>query len=97
MFVGNPQPLPPPDAFDALDVHGPALGSQHRRDPAIAIAAIPGSQTDDVGGQCLFIWPACGILALDRAVLAENLAGKMLRDGELRHNVVDAATKAGEA
>src|SRR5690606_35192039 len=41
LFLGNLQPLPPPDALDAFGIHRPTLGSQHRRDPAIAIAAIP--------------------------------------------------------
>ena len=35
--------LPSPDALDALGIHCPALGAQHRGDPAIAIAAIPGA------------------------------------------------------
>lgn len=40
LLLGNLQPLPPPDALDAFGVHRPALGSQHRRDPAIAVAAV---------------------------------------------------------
>ncbi|CAH1664098.1 hypothetical protein CHELA20_40298 [Hyphomicrobiales bacterium] len=75
----------------------PALGPQHRRDPAIAIATIPGSQTDDVGGERLFIRPTSGLLALGRTVLAENRAGKTLRDRELRHDMIDAATATGGA
>jgi len=39
LFLGNLQPLPPPDALDAFGVHRPALGPQHRRYPTIAIAA----------------------------------------------------------
>ena len=35
--------------------------------------------------------------ALGRTVLAGNLAGEALRDGELRHDMVDAATATGEA
>ncbi len=97
LFLGNLQPLPPPDALDAFGVHSPALGAQHRRDPAIAIAAIPRGEPDDVGGQRLFIRPAFQLLALGRTVLAENRAGKALRDGELRHDMVDAATTTGGA
>src|SRR5690606_29115623 len=40
LLMGNLQPLPPPDALDAFGVHRPALGPQHRRDPAIAIATV---------------------------------------------------------
>ena len=34
---------------------------------------------------------------LRRAMLAQNLAGKALRNGELRHDMVDAAATAGRA
>jgi hypothetical protein len=37
------------------------------------------------------------LLALGRAMLAQNLAGKALRDGELHHDMVDAAATAGGA
>ncbi len=97
LLLGNLQPLPPPDPFDTLGVHRPALGPQHRRDPTIAIAAIPGSEPDNVGGERLFIRPALGLLALGRAMLAEDLAGKALRNGELCHDMIDAATAAGGA
>ena len=97
LLLGNLQPLPPPDPFDTLGVHRPAFRPQHRRDPAIAIAAIPGSEPDNVGGQCLFIGSAVRLLALGRTMLAENLAGKPLRDGELRHDMVDAVTTTGGA
>src|SRR5690606_22738322 len=97
LFLGNLQPLPPPDALDAFGIHRPTLGSQHRRDPAIAIAAIPGGEPDDVRRQRLFIRPAFGLLALGRTVLSEDLAGQPLRDGELRHYMVDAAATAGGA
>ena len=36
------EPLQTPDAFNPLDVHGPALRPQHRRDPAVAITARTG-------------------------------------------------------
>ncbi|MDR6306678.1 hypothetical protein GGQ85_004412 [Nitrobacter vulgaris] len=70
LLLGNPQPLPSPDALDALGIHRPALGAQHRRNPAIAIAAIPGGEPDDVGGQRLLICSAFRRLALGRAMLA---------------------------
>src|SRR5690606_37881275 len=97
LLVGNLQPLPPPDSFDTLGVHPPALGPQHRRDPAIAITAIPGSKPDDISRQRILIGSAMRLLALGRAVLAENLAGKALRHGELRHDMVDAPPATGGA
>src|SRR5690606_37554789 len=92
LLLRNLQPLPPPDALDTFGVHRPALRPQHRRDPAIAIAAIPGGEPDDDGGHRLFIRPAVRLLALGRTVLAEYLAGKALRDRELRQDMVDAVT-----
>src|SRR5690606_3455329 len=97
LLLRNLQPLPPPDALDTFGVHRPAFGPQHRRDPTIAIAAIPGGEPDDVGGERFFIRPARRLLALGRAVLPENLAGKALRDGELGHHMVDAAPATGGA
>src|SRR4029079_16428146 len=37
------------------------------------------------------------LLALGRATLTQNLAGKAFRDGELHHDMVDAAATAGGA
>ena len=73
---------------------GGTLGAQHRGDPAIAIAAIPGGEPDDVGGQRLLICSAFRRLALCRTMLAQNPAGKALRNGELHHDMVDAAATA---
>src|SRR5690606_25206042 len=71
LLLGNLQPLPPPDPFDTLGVHSPALGPQHRRDPAVAVAPIPGSKPDDISRQRILLGSAMRLLALGRAVLAE--------------------------
>src|SRR5699024_2614321 len=92
LLLGKLQPLPPPDPLDAVGVYRPGPRPPRRRDPAIAIAAIPGSEPDDVGGQRPFMGPAVRLLALGRAVLAEDPAGTPLRDGELCHDMVNAAT-----
>ena len=47
LLLGNFQPLAPPDAFDPLVVDDPTLGPEHRRDAAIAVAAILTGQPDD--------------------------------------------------
>src|SRR5690606_31344743 len=47
--------------------------------------------------QRLFIGPALRLFALGRTMLAENLAGKPLRDGELRHDTIDATATASGA
>jgi hypothetical protein len=69
--LGNLQPLPPPDPFDTLGNHRPALGPEHRRDAAISIAAVARGQLDDVGSQRLFICPGLRFLALGQE---KNLA-----------------------
>jgi hypothetical protein len=45
------QPLPSPDPLDPLAVHRPARLPQQGGDPAVAVAAVPGGERDDVGGQ----------------------------------------------
>ncbi len=52
---------------------------------------------NDIGGQRILICSAVRLLSLGRTMLAEDLAGKPLRDGELRHDMVDAATATGGA
>ncbi len=51
LFGWNLQPLPSPDALNPLVVHMPALGSEQRRDPPIAVTAIEARQSDDCGRQ----------------------------------------------
>src|SRR5690606_41112463 len=92
----------PPSSFPPLSLHDalpicPAVRLEHRRDPAIAITAIAGREPDDVGGQRLFIGPALRLFALGRTMLAENLAGKPLRGGELRHDTIDTTATASGA
>src|SRR5208283_3710726 len=77
------QPLPPPDALDALDVHRPAGAPQQRRDPSIAVAAILDGERNDVDGQRRLVIRRPGDLALRRAMLAENAAGETLGHAEL--------------
>jgi hypothetical protein len=55
---GDLQPLAPPDPLDPLVVDQPAGPAQQLRNLAIAIAAIPPGQLDDVGRQPLFILTA---------------------------------------
>jgi hypothetical protein len=49
LFLGNLQPLTPPDPFNAFLVYPPASRLQERRNPAIPITAIPAGKLDDVG------------------------------------------------
>src|SRR4249920_198102 len=74
LLVRNLEPLAPPDPLNPFEVHHPARPAQHRGDPTIAIAAILGSQCDDVGGQRRFIIQGLRDLALRRSMLAESPA-----------------------
>ena len=91
------QPLPSPDPLDAFDVHGPACRVKHRRDPAVAVAAVLGRKRDDVGGQHRIVGPSRRRLALRRTMLAQSPAGEALRDIERRHDVIDATAATGGA
>ena len=91
------QPLPAPDALDPLDVHRPAGGPQHGRDPAVAIAAILCGQRDDVGGQRRVIGAPFRRLSLRRAMLPQHPARQPLGHVELPHDVIDAAATAAGA
>ena len=97
VLVGDLQPLPLPDALNPLGIHMPAFGSQERRDPAIAIAAILTGQPDDIRPQGLSIRPAVRHLALRRAVLTDHATGAAFRHRQLRLHVVNAMPAAGGA
>jgi hypothetical protein len=91
------EPLQTPDALDPLDVHRPAGSPQHRRDPAIAVAAILRGELNDVGGERPIVGPSFRRLPLCRAMLPQHAACQPLGHVELRHDVIDAAATAGGA
>lgn len=95
--VRHLQPLPPPDAFDPLDVHDPASLVQHRSDATIAIAAILESERRDVGGQRCFVIRGLGDLALRRTMLTENPAGPSLGHAQFLDDMIHAGAAAGGA
>ena len=92
LLVRNLQPLASPDPLDPLAVHDPAGSMQHRRDAAIAVAAILSGERDDVGGQRRFIIRSCGDLALCGSVLAENKAGPSLGHVKFGNHMIHAGT-----
>jgi hypothetical protein len=89
-----PHPLTPPDPPHALDVDVPALRTQQRRDPAIAIAAILGCQRDDRCGQRCFVVASHWSATLRRAVLADHATGPTFRYVEANLHVVDRCLAA---
>lgn len=94
LFVGNLQPLTPPDAFDPLVIHEPARIPQQRGDLAIAVTAVLAGQFDDIGSQPLFIVAAGRRLALRRAMLTERRTGAALGDVKFTSNMLDANASA---
>lgn len=86
------KPLTPPDPGYPLSVHPPARVSQHRRDPAIAIATVLDSQSRDISGQCRLIIGSDWLLALRGAMLAKNSASKPLRDAMPGNHVLHTGT-----
>jgi len=64
LFLGNLQPLPPPDALNPFSVYLPTFGSQQGSDPSITVSAILAGQADGRCRQSIFVRPATGHLAL---------------------------------
>src|SRR5918997_1730056 len=93
-LICAPTPLPTPDPLHPLVVHQPTRVAQQGRDLAVAVAAIPPRQLDDVGGEPLFVVAAPRPLALRRAVLAERRAGAALGHPHRVHDVLDAGAPA---
>jgi hypothetical protein len=86
------KPLTPPDPGYPLSVHPPARVSQHRCNPAIAIATVLDSQSRDISGQCRLIIGSDWLLALRGAMLAKNPASKPLRDAMPGNHVLHTGT-----
>ncbi len=93
LFCWDLQPLTSPDPLDTFDVHHPAGIPQQRRDAAITVASVLDSKRDNVGGQRrLIIIRRLRDLALRRAMLAKNTAGKSLGDAVFNNHMLHAST-----
>ena len=96
LFMGDLQPLAPPDPLDPLVVDQPARLLQQPGDLAIAIAAVLPGQCDGVGSEPLFVFTAPRYLALRRTVLSERRTGAPLGDMHDRLDLLDTgATTRG--
>ena len=94
LFMGDLQPLTPPDPFHPPIADRPARLTQQGSDLAIAIAAILAGQFDCVGCQLFGILLAPRDLALRRAVLPERRAGATLGDVQIPSDMLDAGATA---
>ena len=91
LLLRDLQPLASPDPLDPLVVDHPARGrAQQLRDLAVAVAAVPPGELDDVGREPFLVVPAPRALPLCRAVLAERGTGTTLGDLQLVLDVLDA-------
>ena len=91
------QPLQPPDALDPLSVDRPTGRSQHRGDPAAAVAAVFGRQRDDVRGERRVVGAPFRRLSLRGTVLPQHAARHPLGHVGRPHHVTDEAATAGGA
>jgi hypothetical protein len=91
LLLGHLQPLAPPDPLHPLVVDRPARGrAQQLGHLAVAVAAVPAREPDDVGGELFLVVPAPRAPALRRTMLAEGGAGAALGELELIADVLDA-------
>ena len=97
LFVGDFQPFPPPQPFDALVVDQPAGLTKQGRDTAITVPAILTSQFDHVGNEAVFVRTALRDTTLRRPVLTEHATGPSFRHAKPFVNVIDAVTTTGGA
>ena len=72
LFLGDLQPLSPPDALNPFSIYLPTFGPQQGSDPSITVSAILAGQADDRCRQSVFVRPATRYLALGRAMLTDN-------------------------
>lgn len=82
LFYRYFQALAPPDPRNAFVVHMPAIRSEQRRNPLVAIASIAGRQLDDGEGQRILIVGTHRLAPLRRAMLLQQTAGPAFRDAE---------------
>ena len=89
LLAGNLEPLPTPDPLHALVVHIPARVSEQARDPAVAIAAILGSQVEDSPCQGSLVITLDQHPALGGSGLPDHLASPTFRDMKGRCDMAD--------
>src|SRR5439155_26016799 len=82
LFPPHFQALLPPQPQHPLGVHPPALPTQERRDPPVAVARIALRQPVHVAHETLLLVVVPGPVALHAAVLPRHAAGPPLRRSE---------------
>ena len=89
MLPGYFQPLTAPDPLNPITTDLPASIGKQGRDPAIAIASVLGSKSDNRSRQRILIRPNDGRVSLCSAGLADDPAGVAFRETILLSNALD--------
>ena len=97
LFLGNLQPLPPPDALNPFSIYLPTFGSQQGSDPSITVSAILAGQADDRCRQSVFVRPATRRLARGRAMLTDNTTRSAFLDAQFGLKMINALPATGGA
>src|SRR4051794_37784321 len=83
MLLGHLEPLATPDALNPVLAHTPACDLQQSGDATVAIAPILRGKGHDGSGECIFVSPHRGHVALGPTGLADQAAGVALREAVL--------------
>lgn len=75
-------------------IHTPAVSTQKRRDPLVAVAAIANRKVNDRSGQRVFIVTLLRLAPLRRAVLTDNAASPAFGNAGLLYSTIDASAPA---
>ena len=94
LFLRYFQALAPPYARDTLVIDEPAVSTKKRRDPLVAVAAIPNRQFYDRGCQRIFIITLLRLAPLRRAMLTENTASPAFGNAELLYSAINTGPTA---
>jgi hypothetical protein len=74
LLLGTLQPFAAPDSLHSILAYVPAGFAQLDRDASIAVPAIAVGQRDDRPGQCVFVVPLGGLVALRATWLVDQMA-----------------------
>lgn len=91
------QSFPPPDPCHTFGIHMPALSTEQRRDPAIAIAPKLAGKIDDRFRKRRFIVSDLSNMSLGRTRLAKNMAGSTFGNAKRLLDMMHADPTTGSA
>ena len=93
----HPVPLCPPQSLDALAVDRPPFGPKERADPPVAVAGMGRGEDVHPIDELDLVLGGHPLVALGRAVLADEQAGPTFRDWMATQEVGDGIPAPGRA